>query len=476
MVVQDGPVTLARCLVELGRQLQATPRMNWLSMSEPAFRSQLARRVERLMKLPPGEWSRRGRSWAAWQIAFVSLMLTLGVLAGAQRALPSAGWPEVSLPMVVRLAFVEPGSEPSAGLPQTRTPELPAQPNPTSDVASGVAPVAAEPATGAETAATPRASEPARAPVAASANELPSIPQFGQVPTLVVAPRTEASGDSAVPRGENLAAAGGLATRLYKLDAAMIRESLEKIHSSTNGLQPGAFAETLRSFLAEAGVDWGGTNLSAFSGGFESPSHKSFLLNEQTGSLLVRAKPEELDLIEATVQTLNIPAPQVVLTVRFAEVSAITGLGMDWYFDGAALPGPTNRVDLTNTLTGIMSDPQFKGMGRAGGAGSSPPHLPALVNGASGTSGAHIDLTSKLTSGASTGTVAGSALRVQLPENGWPNAADARVERLVGPTIASILDERTFDRLLKSLDSRPGTDILAAPKVITPAVARPRSK
>ena len=63
LLVPDGPQSLAACLVAMGRRLTSMPhpRMGWLAAEGPDFRSNLGRRVERLLAIPPGSFRGGGR-------------------------------------------------------------------------------------------------------------------------------------------------------------------------------------------------------------------------------------------------------------------------------------------------------------------------------------------------------------------------------------------------------------------------------
>jgi general secretion pathway protein D len=143
---------------------------------------------------------------------------------------------------------------------------------------------------------------------------------------------------------------------------------------------------------------------------------KSVFWNDREGTLVVRATLQELDIIETAVQVLNIAPPQINIKSRFVEVSQndIRALGFDWYlgnflmnnraiavsggtapsyngspspanpqgfFPGTA-PGTTippsasdqlltsglrNQVNAPAlaTMTGILTDPQFRVVLRA---------------------------------------------------------------------------------------------------------------
>ncbi len=143
---------------------------------------------------------------------------------------------------------------------------------------------------------------------------------------------------------------------------------------------------------------------------------KSIFFNDREGTLLVKATQDDLDIIDAAVQVLNIAPPQINIKAKFVEVSQNDNraLGFDWYlgnilgggdkvvvsggtapsFNGAPstanplgfFPGtsPLNAVlpsgsdqlvtsGLRNTInapavmtvTGILTDPQFRLVVRA---------------------------------------------------------------------------------------------------------------
>ncbi len=143
---------------------------------------------------------------------------------------------------------------------------------------------------------------------------------------------------------------------------------------------------------------------------------KTVFFNDRQGQLLVRATLADLDIIEAAVQTLNIVPPQVNIKAKFAEISQEDNraLGFDWFFGnfttgGGAVgaqggsapsfngvptaqnpsgvfpgslgnPGTTlapsstdqiltsglrNSAPALGTITGILTDPQFRVVIRA---------------------------------------------------------------------------------------------------------------
>lgn len=136
---------------------------------------------------------------------------------------------------------------------------------------------------------------------------------------------------------------------------------------------------------------------------------RTLFFNDRTGILYVRATMEELDIIEGAIQTLNVAPPQVTLEVKFVEITQDDNkaLGFDWIlgntlafggkvgaqggdapsfvgppsqanptgiFPGAGGPGTVpqsasdglltsglrNNFPAVGTVTGILTDPQFR--------------------------------------------------------------------------------------------------------------------
>jgi hypothetical protein len=77
LLVPQGADTLAACLVALARRLESRPRLAWLAMAGPSWRSGLGRRVERLLGLSARTWQRprRGRMSVVTATIPVALLL-----------------------------------------------------------------------------------------------------------------------------------------------------------------------------------------------------------------------------------------------------------------------------------------------------------------------------------------------------------------------------------------------------------------
>jgi len=75
-----------------------------------------------------------------------------------------------------------------------------------------------------------------------------------------------------------------------------------------------------RQYFTTAGVD------------FTTPG-KQLIFNDRLGQLMVRATLQDLDIIEQAVQVLNMSPPQVTIEAKFAEItqSDSKALGFDWF-------------------------------------------------------------------------------------------------------------------------------------------------
>ena len=140
---------------------------------------------------------------------------------------------------------------------------------------------------------------------------------------------------------------------------------------------PAPVAKALRDYFAKAGVDLDPAR---------SPG-KAVFYDDRQGLLLVRATMQDLDIIEAAIQMLNVVPPQVNIKSKFVEVSQddTKALGFDWYLGNVlmtngAIGGQAGTASALGTndlllpsglppgvvrplpppLTGILTDPQFR--------------------------------------------------------------------------------------------------------------------
>lgn len=184
--------------------------------------------------------------------------------------------------------------------------------------------------------------------------------------------------------------------------------------TSTN-LTADANNQVRQYFIAAGVVNLGVTN---------GPDATQVFFNDRNGLLLVRASLQDLDIIQMAIELLNVIPPQVLVESRFAEINQNDNkaLGFDLAWGNTVL-GPTAiQGNLAPSLTGRVS--------------------PANPTGVFPLSGAPALSTSSITDG----------LR-----NNAPAVA----------TLTGILTDPQFRMVIRAIEQRDGTDVLAAPKVIT---------
>jgi general secretion pathway protein D len=192
----------------------------------------------------------------------------------------------------------------------------------------------------------------------------------------------------------------------------------------TNAMQ--SASESVRTFFTALGVDL-------------TPP-KSVFFNDREGSLIVRATMQDLDVIEAAVQVLNIAPPQVNIKAKFVEVSQNDNraLGFDWYVGNILMGGGS-------TVLSAGSAPSFTGQpSQANPLGFFP--------------------------GTSTGTTIPPNANDQLLTSGLRNQFGSLQNPTPTPTLATltgILTDPQFRVVLHALQQRDGVDLLTESSVTT---------
>jgi general secretion pathway protein D len=190
----------------------------------------------------------------------------------------------------------------------------------------------------------------------------------------------------------------------------------------------------VRAFFTAAGVNLDPAN--------PANAGKAVFFNDRKGILFVRATLQDLDIIDAAIQTLNVTPPQVNIKAKMAEVKQndTRALGFDWY--------------LGNTL---MNSGAI-----AAQAGTSPSLIgQSSVNNSEGTfPGSAANFTTLPHS--STDQLLTSGLRNSYATGG---GSVGSIPTLA--TITGILTEPQFRVVIKALEQRGGVDVLSAPEVTT---------
>ena len=176
----------------------------------------------------------------------------------------------------------------------------------------------------------------------------------------------------------------------------------------------------VRQYFQAAGV----SNLGVTNG----PDATQVFFNDRNGLLMVRASIQDLDIIQMAIELLNSVPPQVLVESKFAEINQNDNksLGFDWFLGNTIFGSFAGEAGTQPSLQGRPTP--------ANPLGTFP--LPA----------------SPIRALSSDGSLTGSALRNNGPALG---------------TITGILTDPQFRVVIRALEQRDGTDVLAAPKVIT---------
>jgi beta-lactamase regulating signal transducer with metallopeptidase domain len=142
-----------------------------------------------------------------------------------------------------------------------------------------------------------------------------------------------------------------LFTRVFKVDPMAFLTGLQNVGAITFGTTSAA-SSTNRNrsrYLPKPGqsgdIQTAVVNFFAAVGVSLTPP-KTVFYNDRQGTLTVHATADDLDMIEAAVDTLNIAPPEVNLKVRIVEVSQTDNkaLGFEWYLGNFLIAGGTNAA------------------------------------------------------------------------------------------------------------------------------------
>jgi len=347
-VVEHGPRALAECLVILGKRFRPL-RSFWALRAEGnGFRSDMGRRVARLLDLQPRELrSHPGSASRTWILG--------GIIA-------------LGLSSFVAMAELDSTShEPTNGFARSL---------------------------GARALATLLAREQGAGEQDAQGGG--KLSNLSGIPAQRSAMRLAGNQAAGLPGAEppssgkalnasNTEKLADLRTRTFRVDPSAFSYGLQRIVIATFGGRPDdskilnrnspktpdEMLERFRDLLGAAGVD------------LEPP--KAFLYNDRSGMFMVRATSEDLEVVEQVWQMVNAAPPQLVIDVKWAEVSepdrnatdfiALLGLGTDGKpflprTIDAKIGQPTERKDdaVTNStglFTAILTAQQYKVVLRA---------------------------------------------------------------------------------------------------------------
>lgn len=150
---------------------------------------------------------------------------------------------------------------------------------------------------------------------------------------------------------------GGLPYVTMELDSGMVQERVRLFFQSVTGVPftTGSYSSQgvgmmmmagggLQALSGQMQGGMGGNNMMSQMQGQQSgspqPGH-SLVFNDRRGLLWVRSTTEVLDVIEQVIQTLNAPPPQLSIEVKFVEVGQndSKALGFDWYLGNFTIGG-----------------------------------------------------------------------------------------------------------------------------------------
>ena len=241
---------------------------------------------------------------------------------------------------------------------------------------------------------------------------------------------------------------GGLPYVTMELDSGMVQERVRLFFQSVTGVQfttgsyssqgvgimmmAGGGMQSLSSMMGTQGGMGGGMqqmNYGQQQLGSPQPGH-TLVFNDRLGLLYVRSTTEVLDVIEQVIQTLNAPPPQLSIEVKFVEVEQndAKALGFDWYLGNFTVGG-----------------------GKVGASGGSAPiysGTPTEDN-PTGYFPAYSDNTAQSQGNITSG----------LAEN---NSSIPTIA-----TVTGILTDPQFRVVIRALESRDGTEVMSAPRLVT---------
>lgn len=273
---------------------------------------------------------------------------------------------------------------------------------------------------------------------------------------------------------DSAAAASALFTRTFRVNPDQLAQGLrEAAEASVTNLPP---VEALRRVFASFGVNFAplpgtATRASTASAALaQEPAGRAMFYNDRTGMLLVRASLAELDTVESVLQALNEAPPQVVLDVKFVEITQedSKALGFDWFLGNIQMGSATNTA--VPPASGSVPEGVFPAGGpTAASVTNSPlPGQPATITGLL----SDPQFRSVINALETAGTNARVARELRGDQLDWPgraatNAENIRVTAATGARITGILTDPQYRVALRALEQRAGVDILAAPRVTT---------
>ncbi|HEX3720771.1 MAG TPA: M56 family metallopeptidase [Verrucomicrobiae bacterium] len=298
VVVSEGPDALASCLITLGKEMTASHGWGWVGING-GFRSQLGKRVKRLMQIsaapkrPSGGWTADFAKAAAAILIVPSVVLLSGLFQSAQ------GQKAESWRGQLRDSW---HTSPGAILVMAALDDKEKQ-HP--DIAIRIQNAKLLYETG--------KLDAAKAIFLQVLRDDPANPTAPYYLDLIKAGGAATS--TQVSGGTNET----LYTKVFKVEPINFAQNLNEVYGTNESPVSNKPISMVQAYFTSAGVD------------FTYPG-KSIFFNDRSGLILVRATHEDLAIIEQVVTTLNQSPSQVMITARIAEVneSILKPIMPDW--------------------------------------------------------------------------------------------------------------------------------------------------
>lgn len=420
LLVEDGPSTLAACLVALASRMQSRRTQGLLRMT--GLRSGLGRRVERLLGFERRDYPRfRKRTAVFVLVGGTGLGVGLALAATALVIEGGAGQPTlIALARQAVTASPTPGTEAAKNVSSTQP------------TGSESPPTMGSATKGARQVSTVTQGTPLNVPGNPEAEARPADRARGD----------STNGTTVSPDLTAATSAATLRTRLFKFDPNAVLDRLGS-DADRNYVGTPPLEALLRRYLASAGVDFREDGSAA--GSTRGPSQPSIIgralsYDPHQGVLAVRATLADLDVVETALQIFNPPSAQITIETRFVEVPREAAQKLE------------NDQALASELAAAASN--------SPGASNAPITMAGILGG------------SQLSASTALGGGTNLARELRGDEIDWPgrpatNAHDLRLTAILGPLSTNVLSDAQFRTIMRVLPRYGGVDVLTTPSVTT---------
>ncbi len=444
LLVENGPSTLAACLVALASRMRSRRAHGLLQMT--GFRSGLGRRVERLLGFNGRDYPRFRRRTAAF-VLLGGTGLGVGLALAVTTLLIDGGAGQPTLLALARQAVTE------ASAPRSESATIASL--------AEIAGLGTRAADAGDTNGAPQVSTVAQGTAQSVRDNLEAKVGLGEASQSGPTNRAISSLAGGAPLSPT-----ALYTRTYRVDTNTVLRGLGR--ADNKGPVTTSPAELLFRYLVSAGAGLPGMGSpeaerrrqAAFRDpvglGFadgtswsepppaSSPAGqagKAWFYAEGKGLLLVRSTLADLDVIAEALELLNPASEQIQIQAWFVEITqeGAQRLANDQALASRLTAGATNTAGASNapiTTSGTMTGPQFSSLMRGLGGGTN------------------------------------TVRELKGDEIAWPgrtatNAHDLLVIATLGALSTNILSDLQFRLVMQALKHCGGVEVLAAPSMLT---------